>query len=174
MLVSMMWKRLYPALHLKKLADLKPDYLKKRGLKGLLLDLDNTLVEWGEVHVTPETVAWVQEMKNAGLKLCIISNALEDRVKIVGEKLGIPWVARAVKPRKSPFKKALALLGTTPGETATVGDQLFTDVWGGNRMALFTIWTHPISKRELLFTKMVRRLERLVAKHLKKKGIISE
>ncbi|NLC53269.1 MAG: YqeG family HAD IIIA-type phosphatase [Firmicutes bacterium] len=160
--MSMMLKRLYPALHLKKLADLTPDDLKKRGLKGVMVDLDNTLVEWGQVQVTPETAAWVQEMKNAGLKLCIISNALEERVKIVGEKLGVPWVARAVKPRKSPFKKALALLGTTPGETATVGDQLFTDVWGGNRMALFTIWTRPISRREFFFTKIVRRLEKLV------------
>jgi HAD superfamily phosphatase (TIGR01668 family) len=172
--VSMMWKRLYPAFHLKKLADLSPEFLQERGLKGVMLDLDNTLVEWGEVTVTPETAAWVQEMKNAGLKLCIISNALEDRVRIVGEKLGIPWVARAIKPRKSPFKKALALLGTTPGETATVGDQLFTDVWGGNRMALFTIWTRPISRRELFFTKIVRRLEKRVVKHLTKKGIISE
>ena len=172
--MSVMLKRLYPALHLKTLLDLTPDVLKERGLKGLMLDLDNTLVEWGQVQIAPETAAWVREMKNAGFKLCIISNALEDRVKVVGEKLGIPWVAQAIKPRKSPFKKALALLGTTPGETATVGDQLFTDVWGGNRMALFTIWTRPISGRELFFTKIVRRLEKLVAKRLKKKGIISE
>ncbi|NLW59349.1 MAG: YqeG family HAD IIIA-type phosphatase [Firmicutes bacterium] len=172
--MSKMWKRFCPALHLQKLADLTPDVLQARGLKGVMLDLDNTLVEWGQVQIAPETAAWVQEMKNAGLKLCIISNALEDRVKIVGEKLGIPWVARAVKPRKSSFKKALALLGTAPGETATVGDQIFTDVWGGNRMALFTIWTRPLSQRELFFTKMVRRLEKLVVKQLTKKGIISD
>ena len=92
-------------------------------------------------------------MKKAGLKLCIISNALEERVRIVGEKLGIPWVARAIKPRKSPFKKALALLGTTPGETATVGDQLFTDIWGGNRMALFTIWTAADQQAGVVFHK---------------------
>ena len=151
--MSMMLKRLYPALHLKKLADLTPDDLKKRGLKGVMVDLDNTLVEWGQVQVTPETAAWVQEMKNAGLKLCIISNALEERVKIVGEKLGVPWAARRSNRENHPLK-ALALLGTTPGETATVGDQLFTDVWGGNRMALFTIWTRPISRRECFSQKL--------------------
>jgi HAD superfamily phosphatase (TIGR01668 family) len=113
-------------------------------------------------------------MKQSGLKLCIVSNALEERVKIVGETLGIPWVSQAIKPRKVPFKKALALLGTTPGETATIGDQLFTDIWGGNRMALFTIWTNPLGRQELSFTKMVRRLEKLVARQLRKKGFISD
>ncbi|HBL36870.1 MAG TPA: YqeG family HAD IIIA-type phosphatase [Firmicutes bacterium] len=169
-----MWKRLCPALYLKNLVDLKPQYLQERGLKGVMLDLDNTLVEWGQVKISPATAAWVQEMKQSGLKLCIVSNALEERVKIVGEALGIPWVSRAIKPRKLPFKKALALLGTSPGETATIGDQLFTDICGGNRMALFTIWTTPLSTTELLVTKMVRRLEKVVARKLRKKGIISD
>ena len=169
-----MWKRFSPALCIKELAELKPDYLLARGVKGVLLDLDNTLVEWGQVEVPPATLAWVEAMKKSGLKMCIVSNALEERVKAVGEKLGIPWVSRGIKPRKAPYKKALALLGTAPEETATVGDQLFTDVWGGNRMALFTIWTTPLSTRELFFTRLVRRLERRVAKQLRKKGIISD
>ena len=169
-----MWKRFYPALKVNYLADLKPDDLLERGLKGLLHDLDNTLVEWGGVEVSPETAAWVEKMKKAGLKLCIVSNALEERVKTVGETLGVPWVSQAVKPRKYPFKKALALLETEPKETATAGDQLFTDIWGGNRMALFTIWTTPLSTKELLFTRLVRRLEKIVAKKLQKKGIIGD
>lgn len=173
-LVNLMWKRLYPALHIKELTELKPDDLLARGVKGVLLDLDNTLVEWGKVEVPPATVAWVEAMKKSGLKMCIVSNALEERVKAVGEKLGIPWVSRGIKPRKTPYKKALALLGTSPEETATVGDQLFTDIWGGNRMALLTVWTTPLSTREMFFTRFVRRLERIVVKQLRKKGIISD
>lgn len=169
-----MWKRFYPALRIKGLAELKPDYLLDRGVKGVLLDLDNTLVEWGQVEVPPATLAWVEEMKKSGLKMCIVSNALEERVKVVGKTLGIPWVARGIKPRKTPFKKALALLETAPEETATVGDQLFTDIWGGNRMALFTVWMTPLSTKELFITRIVRRLERIVAKQLRKKGIIGD
>ncbi len=169
-----MWKRFSPALRIKNLADLKPDYLLARGVKGVLLDLDNTLVEWGQVEVSPATLAWVEEMKKSGLKMCIVSNALKERVKVVGEKLGIPWVCQGIKPRRTPFKKALALLGTAPEETATVGDQLFTDIWGGNRMALYTVWMTPLSTKELFFTRIVRRLERIVAKQLRKKGIISD
>jgi len=172
--VSVMWKRFYPALRIKYLTDLKPDDFHARGVKGVLLDLDNTLVEWGQVEVSPKTLAWVEEMKKSGLKMCIVSNALEERVKVVGKKLGIPWVSQGIKPRKTPYRKALALLETTPGETATVGDQLFTDVWGGNRMALFTVWMTPLSTKELFFTRIARRLERFVAKQLRKKGIISE
>ncbi|NLW56205.1 MAG: YqeG family HAD IIIA-type phosphatase [Firmicutes bacterium] len=169
-----MWKRWCPRYQVGKLVDLEPAFLLEQGFKGIMIDLDNTLVNWGEVEVTPETVNWVKQAKTAGLKLCIVSNALEYRVKTVGELLEIPWVSRATKPRKAAFKKALAILKTKPEETATVGDQIFTDVWGGNRMALFTIWTPPLSTREFFFTRIVRRFERRVLKLLKKKGIISE
>ena len=169
-----MLKRWYPRYHVRKLVDLEPAFLLAQGFKGIMIDLDNTLVNWGEVEVTAETVDWVQQAKGAGLKLCIVSNALEHRVKTVGEHLGIPWVARATKPRKAAFQKALALLGTKPEETAAVGDQIFTDVWGGNRMALFTILTIPLSPREFFYTRIVRCFERRVLKRLKKKGIISD
>jgi hypothetical protein len=169
-----MLKRLCPRFQIKYLADLDPNFLLERGLKGLMLDLDNTLVAWGEYNVSSEMITWVHKMKKAGLKLCIISNALEQRVRIVGEILDIPWVSQAIKPRKSAFKRALEILDTKPSETATVGDQLFTDIWGGNRMALFTIWTTPLSARELLFTKFVRYFERKVVKIFRKKGIICE
>jgi HAD superfamily phosphatase (TIGR01668 family) len=115
---------------------------------------------------------WVQEIKDAGIKVCILSNALEHRVRAVGESLGVPWVSRAVKPRKSPFRQALKILGTAPRETAVIGDQIFTDIWGGNRMGLYTIWTTPLSTKELFSTKAVRRLERLVVKKFREKGIL--
>lgn len=169
-----MLKKLCPRFRTRYLSELTPDFFLERDIKGLLIDLDNTLVDWGEYSIPPEMIKWVTKMKMAEIKLCIISNAFEHRVKIIGEKLGIPWVSRAIKPRKSPFRRALAILGTKPSETAAVGDQLFTDVWGGNRMKLYTIWTTPLSTRELWFTKAVRHLEKIVLKKLKKKGIICE
>ena len=84
-----MLKKLCPCFRTRYLSDLTPDFFLERDIKGLLIDLDNTLVDWGEYSITPEMGKWVNTMKTAELKLCIISNALEHRVKIIGETLGI-------------------------------------------------------------------------------------
>ena len=167
-----MWMKFCPRATATTLYELKPGFFLHRGLRGLIIDLDNTLVAWGEDKVSGPMREWVREIKAAGLKICILSNALEQRVRAVGESLEVPWVSRAVKPRKHPFRQALKILGTAPGETAVIGDQIFTDIWGGNRMGLYTIWTTPLSTRELPSTKAVRRLERLVIKRFREKGIL--
>ncbi|NLW08717.1 MAG: YqeG family HAD IIIA-type phosphatase [Firmicutes bacterium] len=167
-----MWKRLSPRATINTPCELTPGFFLRRGLRGLIIDLDNTLVPWGEDKIGCRMRDWVQEIKDAGIKVCILSNALEHRVRAVGESLGVPWVSRAVKPRKSPFRQALKILGTAPRETAVIGDQIFTDIWGGNRMGLYTIWTTPLSTKELFSTKAVRRLERLVVKKFREKGIL--
>jgi HAD superfamily phosphatase (TIGR01668 family) len=146
--------------------------LQKIGIRGIIFDLDNTLVEWKQESITPEVIELISRFKDAGFKMCILSNALEHRVEAVANLLEIPYVSRAAKPRKSPFRKALEYMGTEPEETAVVGDQLFTDILGGNRMDLYTIWTPPLSATEFISTKAVRRLERLVVKRFRRKGIL--
>lgn len=165
-----MLKRLRPCFQVETVLKLTPDFFFARGLKGMIIDLDNTLVAWGEDLITPETERWIEALLASGLKVCILSNALEQRVREIGTRLNIPWVSRAIKPRKHPFRKAMEIMGTSPQETAVVGDQLFTDVFGGNRMALYTIWTTPLSAKELFSTKAVRRLERMVVKRFQKKN----
>jgi len=157
---------------MKRVFQLTPEFFISRGIKGIIIDLDNTLVAWGKQNISEEMKNWVQRMLTAGLQICILSNAMEQRVRIVGKILGVPWVSRAIKPRKYPFRKALEILGTSPQETAVIGDQLFTDIFGGNRMALYTVWTTPISSKELISTKAMRQLERLVVKSFRKKGIL--
>jgi HAD superfamily phosphatase (TIGR01668 family) len=146
--------------------------LKLAGIRGVIFDLDNTLVEWKKDIVRQEVIALVGRFKADGFKLCILSNALEHRAEGVAKVLDLPYICRATKPRKSAFRKALRLLGTSPRETAVVGDQLFTDILGGNRMGLYTIWTPPLSSREFIYTKVVRQLERLVLKRFRKQGIL--
>ncbi|NMB13465.1 MAG: HAD hydrolase-like protein, partial [Firmicutes bacterium] len=90
------------------------------------------------------------------------------------DALQIPAIAGAIKPRKKPFRQALALLGTAPGETIVIGDQLFTDILGGNRMDLYTILIDPVDMEELAATKVMRKLERRVIRRLSRKGYISE
>ncbi|NLG84034.1 MAG: YqeG family HAD IIIA-type phosphatase [Firmicutes bacterium] len=166
-----MLEKLCPRYRAESIFALEPETLRAQGIKGLILDLDNTLVEWGSEIVPAELVAWVDRFKKAGFKLCIVSNAVPQRVEAVAETLGIPGLPQATKPFKTSFKRALAILGTAPEETAVIGDQLFTDILGGNRMDLYTIWTPPLSETEFLSTRAVRRLERLVVKRFRKRGL---
>lgn len=166
-----MFNKLRPHSRIETAYQLTPEFFSTRGIKGIIIDLDNTLVAWGEDLITPEMKSWIGSLRASGIKVCILSNALENRVREIGTRLEVPWVSRAVKPRKYPFRKALRILGTSPRETAVIGDQLFTDIFGGNRMALYTIWTTPISAEELISTKAVRCLERMVIKRFQKKGI---
>ncbi|HHU50592.1 MAG TPA: YqeG family HAD IIIA-type phosphatase [Firmicutes bacterium] len=166
-----MLSKLCPHSRTETVASLSPEFFISRGIRGLIIDLDNTLVAWGKYKITREMRAWVQTMLASGLKICILSNAVEHRVRFFGELLDIPWISRATKPRKNSFKRAMEILQTIPEETAVIGDQLFTDIFGGNRMALYTIWTAPISPQELISTKAMRYLERLVQKSFRNKEI---
>jgi HAD superfamily phosphatase (TIGR01668 family) len=167
-----MLKKLCPKLQTKSVSDLDLADLQRRGIQGIIFDLDNTLVAWKQDRLAPEVVNIIKQAKLLGFKMSILSNALEHRVEAVAHLLDIPYVSRAVKPRKSPFRKALELMGTTVDTTAVVGDQLFTDILGGNRMKLYTIWISPLSTTEFISTKAVRKIERLVVKRFRKKGIL--
>ncbi len=167
-----MLQKLCPRVQAQSVLELDLDELKKVGIRGIIFDLDNTLVEWKQDDLSPEIIQLVSRFKQSGFKMCILSNALEHRVEAVASLLEIPYVSRAVKPRKIPFRKALKLMETEPDETAVVGDQLFTDILGGNRMELYTIWTPPLSDTEFISTRAVRQLERLVIKRFRKKGIL--
>lgn len=167
-----MFDILRPKLQVKSVLGINLEELRKTGIRGIIFDLDNTLVEWKKASLNPEVIKLIDHFRELDFKMCILSNAFEERVEVVANLLKIPYVSRAVKPRKSPFKKALSLLGTTPAETAVVGDQLFTDILGGNRMALYTIWTTPLSSTEFVSTKVVRHLERLVVKRFWRMSVV--
>ncbi|MGE5508009.1 MAG: YqeG family HAD IIIA-type phosphatase [Chitinophagales bacterium] len=131
------------------------------GIRGFVLDVDNTLCVWdlGSPQVPQDVVDWAERAKARGFKLCIISNGRPARIAAVGERLGIPAIARARKPFGSGFRRALALLGTAPEATAMVGDQLLTDVLGANRMGLRSILVPALSCREFIGTKVNRMVE---------------
>lgn len=164
--------KFYPNAYISSLQEISPAYFKQRGIKGLILDLDNTIIPWKAGVLRQETVNLLKNYTSAGLKLCIVSNAFNRRVTNLLKPLGVPWVARAGKPRRKPFVKALKILGTGPHETAVIGDQLFTDILGGNRIGLYTMLVIPMSKREFVGTKLVRVVEKAFLRRLAKKGII--
>ena len=140
--------------------------LADRGIRGILTDLDNTLVAWNSPQATPKLVAWLSHVKNLGFRVMILSNNEEARVRSFAEPLGIPCIAPARKPRTVNFHKALAQMNVSAGETAMVGDQLFTAVLGGNRAGLYTILVQPIHSKEWIGTKLNRIAERFVLARL--------
>lgn len=150
------------------------DALAARGIRGLIVDLDNTLVEYGNSAVPIEARDWVRGARAKGFKVCIASNARTGRVRSFAAAFGIPGIANAGKPIRRAFRRAMRLLGTTPSETAVIGDQVFTDVLGGNRMKAYTVLVNPLSKKELGATRMMRRLERKVLKRLVRRGMLDE
>lgn len=167
-------RRFCPALRIHRITDVTPQFLAEHCLRALVLDLDNTLVGWRGEEIAPEVAAWAKETLAAGIRLCIVSNTHRPRrLESLANRLGVQWVPSGGKPRRKGFRQALAAMGTTPAETAVVGDQLLTDIWGGNRAGLLTILVEPLSEVEFWGTRVVsRRLEGLFMKRLSGWGLL--
>ncbi|MBO8128740.1 MAG: YqeG family HAD IIIA-type phosphatase [Peptococcaceae bacterium] len=152
----------YPKLYVDSLFDIDLDILHRNNIKGIILDLDNTIMERGANAIPPEVVSWLERLRRNGFELSIVSNSRTREAAKLARKQGIPAIIRAAKPRRRPFKKALAMMGTKPGETAVIGDQIFTDVLGGNRLGMFTILVRPMAGKEFIGTRLItRQLEKV-------------
>ncbi|MCX7570455.1 YqeG family HAD IIIA-type phosphatase [Tumebacillus sp. DT12] len=166
-------KRLIPDLFVESVYNIDLDQLQARGIKGIITDLDNTLVRWDEPDATPRLIEWLDHVRDTrGLKVCIVSNNQDHRVERFAKPLNIPWIAKARKPINAPFHKGLQVLGTTREETVVIGDQLFTDVLGGNRMGMYTILVVPVGEKEFIGTKVLRMMERIALRILRRRGLI--
>lgn len=161
-----------PSLRARSVLEITRSFLAARGLRALILDLDNTLVPWHGREVAPEIEAWIRSMREGGIQLCIVSNTHRPgRLKELAALLGVQFVPSGGKPRRRGFFRAMEAMGSTAEETAVVGDQVMTDIWGGNRSGLLTILVDPLSQREFIGTRVVSRsVERLVLQLLEKRG----
>jgi len=160
---------LYPRIYVDSILDIPLKNLNQLNITAFILDLDNTITEWNSNEVREEVSKWFNLIKQQGFKACILSNNGEERVVAVAKSLGIPYVHRAQKPRRGGYHRALSIMGVTAKETAVIGDQIFTDVLGGNRAGLYTILVKPIARKEFMGTKIARCMEVLVLRRLKKK-----
>lgn len=142
------------------------DRLRAKGFAALLLDLDNTLVPWMTFDVSQEVSDWLDEAREKGFRVCIVSNTRRGgRLARLAGRLDLPFVASGflgMKPGRHSFTAAVRLLGVSREKCAVVGDQIFTDVWGGNRSGMYTIKVKPRAAREFFGTKISRVLERVV------------
>lgn len=158
-------KFLYPKQRVKRVTDISVSDLLNRGIECLLIDLDNTLTEWNNPQLTKDVAGWLQNLKDHGIKVCIVSNNSNGRVESFACNCQLSWVGKAGKPRRKGFLAGMKQMDSKPEQTAVVGDQIFTDIFGGNRAGLYTILVDPISTREFIGTRIISRtLERFVIK----------
>ena len=159
---------LYPSLYCKSVMDISIEFLNENKIKGLILDVDNTLIDIDR-NMDPKIKDWAENLKNNDIKLCIVSNTNKvDKVKMVAETLDIPYFYFAKKPFKSGFVKAKNLMELNFKNIAAVGDQIMTDVIGGNRLKMFSILVEPIAKKDIWITRLKRPIENLVINCYKK------
>lgn len=168
-----MLNKFLPNQHVKSIFDIKAEELKERGIKGIITDLDNTLVAWDVKDATPEVIAWFEQMKKSDIKVTIISNNNQDRVKVFSDPLGTPYVYSARKPLRRAFNKAVKEMNLGKSEVVVIGDQLLTDVFGGNSAGFYTILVVPIVQSDAKITQFNRRIERIILNYFRSKGKIS-
>ncbi len=147
---------------------------KTKKIKGIIVDLDNTLVAWGKNEIDNKIIDWVEEAKKLGLKICIVSNTNSKRVAEFAKIFNIPYHSKYFKPFSIAFNNGLKILDTKKSETVVIGDQIFTDIFGGNRLKLLTILVVPIVKKDSIGTFLHRNFEKIIISYWMKKGIIKK
>lgn len=160
-----MWKLLHPFRCVRRVTDLLYQDFLANGVRGVIFDLDNTLVEWSETDAPPDVLTWVAGLRESGIAACIVSNSgRRHHVESAAERMDIPWTMRAKKPLAAGLRRGMSMMGTSPETTAIIGDQLFTDILGGNSLGLRTFLVDPMSKREAVTSRLQRPLERLAGR----------
>ena len=156
-----MFKKFYPEEYVDSSYTIDYEMLYEKGIRGIIYDIDNTLVEHGK-PATERAVRLFEKLRAIGFDTCLISNNKEPRVKPFAEAVGSKYVYDAHKPSRTNYIKAMELMGTDTGNTYFIGDQLFTDVYGANRAGIPSILVKPIHPKEEIQIVLKRKLEKIV------------
>ncbi len=155
----------YPTLYRRRITDVTAEDLRRMGVRGILLDVDNTLTTHDAPDLTAEVKAWLDTMQQEGFSLIIVSNNKPERVAPFAEKIGLPFVALAHKPMPSGYKTAARAMGLPRKECVAIGDQIFTDIMGANLTGIPSILLEPIQPEvEQKFIVFKRKIERVLLK----------
>lgn len=163
---------IYPKTYLEKATDIKEEFLLENNIKGIILDVDNTLIYYNK-ELLKDADVWCKNLAEKGIKFCIVSNSnKKEKVKMVANKLNIPYISFGMKPLKRGLNKAKRIMGLPSENIAVVGDQIFTDVIGANRSGMFSILVKPLETKDIFITKIKRPLEEaVIRKYLKHKEV---
>ncbi len=135
---------LLPAVITEKLTDLTLDFFRQRNISLVMLDFDNTIVPYTTSVPTKQMAAWLEQMVDADIQICVVSNSKKGRVRVFCGEYGIPCITHAAKPSVKGIRACLQWYQTPAEHAAIVGDQIFTDTLGGNRAGVTTILVEAI------------------------------
>lgn len=156
-----------PNIKLDRVTDITLEVLKKYNINSLILDVDNTLSTHHGQVLTDGLPEWLNLMKENGIKLTVLSNSTSKRLEPFAQKIGLDYISLGLKPLPFGYWRALKRLGSKRRETAIVGDQIFTDVMGGNIVGVKTVLLTPIKPETSLRFRMKRKVEAFLIKKLK-------
>ena len=156
-----MFERFFPDRYVASTYIIDYEKLYEEGVRGLIFDIDNTLVPHG-APADERAVRLFARLKDIGFRCCLISNNQEKRVKTFNEPIRVDYVYNAHKPSVKNYIKAMEIMGTDRESTVFIGDQLFTDVWGAKRAGIPNILVKPIHPREEIQILLKRYLEKIV------------
>ena len=155
----------FPTLYRRRITDVKAEDLRRMGVRGVFLDVDNTLTTHDAPDLTDEVKAWLETMQTEGFLLIVVSNNKPERVQPFAEKIGLPFAALAHKPMPSGYKAAAKALQVPLKECVAIGDQIFTDIMGANLCRIPSILLEPIEPEvEQKFIVFKRKIERRLLK----------
>ena len=149
-----------------------PAFLSQIGVKGIILDIDNTLEPYENPTPSASVIEWLNALNEQGIKASIVSNNNKSRVEEFNRELGLPAYYKAKKPFKKNLLLAMRDMNTTPEETILMGDQVFTDIWAAHNAKIRSILVPPIKDKTDLFTRFKRLLERPVLRKYEKRNKI--
>jgi HAD superfamily phosphatase (TIGR01668 family) len=155
-----MGKGLKPDYYLSSLFAVTAGDLLDKGIKGLLLDIDNTLVANHEPDADGRVISFISGMQEGGVRLAILSNATAQRISLFNRPLGLPVVEGAFKPFRRCYRSGILLLGLEASEICMAGDQLFTDILGANRSGIRSMLVAPMHLSEPWYVRLKRLAEK--------------
>lgn len=151
------------------------EFLSGMGIKGIILDIDNTLEPYENDVPGNDVLKWFDSLKANGISVAFVSNNNKERVELFNRNLNFPAYCKAKKPFKKNVLKAMMEMGTSPHETIFMGDQIFTDVWSAHRAGIRAILVPPIKDKTDILTKFKRKLEKpIIKKYYRRKGILDK
>lgn len=163
-----------PDIYQKSIYAINYDLLYSRGIRCLLFDLDNTIVPVTVKEPNKKVKELFDSLKMKGFKIIIFSNNHKSRVKNFKEELDVDCCVNAMKPLKRKYKKIIQTYNLEESQIACIGDQLLTDIKGGNKMGLTTILVNPVGVNEKFFTKINRYFEKKILRNLRDNDLFAK
>lgn len=162
---------LYPTAMFRRVTEISAAYLRSLGVSALILDADNTLTTHNNPQPADDVMDWLERMRGGGIKLVIVSNNNAQRIRPFARRLGLAYTSGAMKPLTVGFRRTAEKMGLLPEQIAVVGDQIFTDILGGNLFGSPTILVEPMQPEDGPFFRLKRKLEgRILRRYQKRKG----